>query len=229
MKPEIYVSVDIESDGPCPGLNSMLSFGAAAFDPSIGIGREALVGTHAANLETLPDARPDPDTMLWWSHEPAAWEKCRAHARDPAEAMLAFAAWIEALPGKPIFVGYPLAFDWPFIYYYLHRFAGRNPFARSAIDIGSYVMALLGKSYTQVGKRDWPQHWFDPTAHHTHVAIDDAIGQGLSFVRILNDRNSKVWGAPLKSSECPVCIQPGGPLIDGPHTYGGGCGRRKAK
>ena len=31
--PEIYVSIDIESDGPVPGLNSMLSLGAVAFDP----------------------------------------------------------------------------------------------------------------------------------------------------------------------------------------------------
>ncbi len=26
-KPEIYVSTDIEADGPIPGMNSMLSFG----------------------------------------------------------------------------------------------------------------------------------------------------------------------------------------------------------
>lgn len=28
---EIYVSTDIETDGPIPGPNSMLSFGSAAF------------------------------------------------------------------------------------------------------------------------------------------------------------------------------------------------------
>lgn len=30
-KPEIYVSTDIEADGPIPGQNSMLSFGSAAY------------------------------------------------------------------------------------------------------------------------------------------------------------------------------------------------------
>jgi hypothetical protein len=30
-KPEIYVSTDIEADGPIPGMNSMLSFGSAAY------------------------------------------------------------------------------------------------------------------------------------------------------------------------------------------------------
>ena len=34
--PEIYVAVDIEADGPIPGLNSMLSFGMAV------VGREDL-------------------------------------------------------------------------------------------------------------------------------------------------------------------------------------------
>jgi hypothetical protein len=28
---EIYISTDIEADGPIPGPNSMLSFGSAAF------------------------------------------------------------------------------------------------------------------------------------------------------------------------------------------------------
>ncbi|MBI4223476.1 MAG: exonuclease, partial [Deltaproteobacteria bacterium] len=31
-KTEIYVSTDVEADGPIPGQNSMLSFGSAAYD-----------------------------------------------------------------------------------------------------------------------------------------------------------------------------------------------------
>ena len=42
---EIYISVDIETDGPIPGPNSMLSFGAAAFSDD-----GKLVDTHSANL-----------------------------------------------------------------------------------------------------------------------------------------------------------------------------------
>jgi hypothetical protein len=140
-----------------------------------------------------------------------------------------FAGWLEKLPGKPIFVGYPVAFDWPFVYYYLHRFAGgKNPFVRNAIDVESFAMGVLGKGYMEVSKRSWPEHWFDRTLKHTHVAIDDALGQGISFVRMLNDRASKVWGAPLGGPQpCPVCVRPGGAILDGPHTYGAGCMRRK--
>ncbi len=48
---EIYVSTDIETDGPIPGPNSMLSFGSAAFTAE---GR--LLSTFEANLEALPGA-----------------------------------------------------------------------------------------------------------------------------------------------------------------------------
>src|SRR6185312_15444817 len=97
---EIYVSTDVETDGPIPGRYSLLSFASAAFD-----GGGTMVGTYTANLTTLPDAVAD--TMAWWERQPEAWRACRADPRDPAEAMTEYRTWLEALPGKPIFVGYP--------------------------------------------------------------------------------------------------------------------------
>lgn len=58
---------------------------------------------------------------------------------------------LEQLPGKIIFVAYPLAFDYPFVNYYLNKFAGRNPFGFAAIDIRSYAMGLRGRNYQQSG------------------------------------------------------------------------------
>ncbi len=225
---EIYVSVDIECDGPCPGLNSMLSIGAVALDAEKGIGREAIVGEFTANLETLPGAKPDPETTKWWSANQEAWDRCRENTEKPDKVFPRFATWLEALPGTPIFVGYPAGYDFTFVYYYLHRFGGKNPFVRNAIDIESYVMAMMGVGYIEVSKRAWPEHWFDRSLKHTHVAIEDAMEQGFNFLRIMNDRRSKVWGAPLGQPEpCPVCRKPGGSIIDGPHTFGAGCLRRK--
>ena len=43
---EIYVSTDIEADGPVPGINSMLSFASAAYRAD-----KTLVATFSANLE----------------------------------------------------------------------------------------------------------------------------------------------------------------------------------
>jgi hypothetical protein len=89
-----------------------------------------------------------------------------------------------AEPGRPVFVGYPAAFDFMFVYWYLIRFAGSSPFSHAALDIKTYAMALLGTEYRATVKRAMPSNWFDD-APHTHVALDDAIEQGALFCAML--------------------------------------------
>lgn len=176
---EIYVSTDVEADGPIPGPHSMLSFGSAAFRDD-----GTLVSTFAANLELLPGATGHPDTMRWWETHPEAWAACRTDLRDPADAMRDYATWVGALPGSPVFVAYPAGFDFTFVYWYLHRFAGDSPFSFSALDVKTLAMALLKSPYRQATKRNMPRRWFG-TKRHTHVALDDAIEQGQMFCNML--------------------------------------------
>jgi hypothetical protein len=183
---EIYVSTDIESDGPIPGPHSMLSFGSAAFAP----GGERL-GTFAANLETLPGASGHPDTMAWWATQPEAWAECRREPRDPAEAIRDYVGWVKSLPGKPVFVAYPAGFDFLFMYWYMIRFAGESPFSHSALDMKTLAMALLGRGYRDATKRNMPKRWFGPSPH-THKALDDAIEQGEMFCRMLAERGERL-------------------------------------
>ena len=44
---------------------------------------------------------------------------------------LGYVAWLKAFGGRPVFVGYPAAFDFSFVYWYLTEFAGENPFGYS--------------------------------------------------------------------------------------------------
>ena len=182
MKPEIYVSTDVETDGPIPGPHSMLSLGSAAF-----LADKTLVDTFSANLDLLPGAEGHPRTMRWWATQPEAWEACRADTRPPSEVMPRYVRWLRGLGGKPVFVAYPAGFDFTFVYWYLMRFAGESPFSHSALDIKTYAMALLGKPYRQSTKRNMPRRWFDE-APHTHVALDDAIEQGRLFCNMLAQR-----------------------------------------
>ena len=177
--PEIYVSTDVEADGPIPGPNSMLSFGSAAFRAD-----KTMVSTFSANLELLPGAAGDPKTMEWWATQPEAWAATRRDARDPKAAMVDYVKWLKALPGKPVFVGFPAAYDFMFVYWYLIRFAGESPFSHSALDIKTLVMAALGTDYRESVKRNMPTAWFGDTPHN-HVALDDAIGQGILFCNAL--------------------------------------------
>lgn len=182
-KPDMYFSVDVETDGPLPGPNSMLSFGCAAF-----LADKTMVGTFGANLERLPEANPDPDTMQWWAQHPDAWEACRRKLERPEEAMQRFIQWIEvtAKGHSPVCVAYPAGFDFLFLYWYLVRFTGTSPFSFSCLDVKTYAMAILKIGYRSSSKRRFPTHWFDDVPH-THVALDDAIEQGRMFCNMLAD------------------------------------------
>jgi hypothetical protein len=179
--PEIYVSTDVETDGPIPGPHSLLSFASAAYKAD-----KTLVGTFSANLHTLPGAAGHPETMAWWQTQPEAWAAARAEPQDPAVVMPAYVAWVRSLPGSPVFVAYPAGFDFLFVYWYLIRFAGESPFSFSALDVKTYAMALLKKEYRQSTKRNMPRHWFDRLPH-THRALDDAIEQGALFCNMLRE------------------------------------------
>lgn len=179
MKQEIYVSTDIEADGPIPGPHSMLSFGSAAF-----LKDERPIATFTANLHTLPGALPDPKTTTeFWDKQPKAWEECRKNLQDPKQAMLNYVAWLESLPGPPVFVGYPATFDFMFVYWYLVYFTGKSPFSFSGMDIKSYASAKLRTPFRETTKRRMPEEWF-PEAKHSHIALEDAIEQGILFMRM---------------------------------------------
>lgn len=181
MKDEIYVSTDVETDGPIPGPHSMLSFGSAAYTAD-----KRLLSTFAVNLETLDGAEPDPRTAEWWATQPEAWAACRRDPEAPATAMPRYRDWLRGLPGRPVFVAYPAGFDFMFVHWYLIRFAGESPFSHSALDIKTLAMALLGTGYRDAVKRNMPARWFDPMPH-THVALDDAIEQGALFCNMLRE------------------------------------------
>lgn len=186
MTKEVYISVDVETDGPIPGEYSMLSLGAAAFSK----GNTSPIILFGVNLETLPDAKQNPDTMKWWKTQPGAWEACRKNLRSPAEAMSRFVEWVDYVAdreqAKPVLIAYPSGFDFLFVYWYLIKFTGKSPFSFSAVDIKTYAMALMKQGYRESTKKHMPKHWFSE-APHTHCAVDDAIEQGQLFMNMLKE------------------------------------------
>ncbi len=182
---EIYVSTDIEVDGPIPGPHSMLSFGSAAMTS-----RGEVLSGFSANLQALPEAKGHPSNMTWWEQHPDAWAACRSDLQEPEKAMKDYVHWLKKLPGKPIFVGYPAVFDFMFIYWYLIKFVGESPFEHSAIDIRTYSMAILKRPYHLSGKVNMPERWLEEEGLN-HVAIEDAIQQGRIFCRMLAEKNYK--------------------------------------
>lgn len=193
---ECYVSIDIEADGPVPGLHSMLSLGAAAFTS------EGVLGdTFSVNLEPLPEASEDTRTMRWWASQPGAWEACRTDPEAPESAMRRFHAWIQHqhdAVGLPVMVAFPAAYDAMWVQWYLRRFVGDDPFRRRAIDVKTLAMVAMGAGYRATTKSGLPRHW-RPRARHTHVAVDDAVEQGELFVNIVHELNVQRGDVALAS------------------------------
>jgi hypothetical protein len=173
---EIYVSTDIEADGPIPGPHSMLSIASVAF-----LADKSVVGTFTANLETLPGAEPHPKTVEWWKQFPQAWEECRKDTRAPEAAMRDYLAWLNGLPGQPLFLGWPAGWDFMWVYWYLVRFTGERPFRENSLDVRSYAMGMRKSDFRLTSRTYLPKRWFDEGLLHTHVALDDAREQGALF------------------------------------------------
>lgn len=184
---EIYVSVDIEADGPVPVIHSMISLGAAAFTAE-----GELVDTFGRNLEPLEGASPDPDTTAWWDSQPEEVRlAARCDARPAGEVMTEFDGWVRALEGTPVFVAYPAGFDFTFVDIYLHLFTGGSPFRHSAFDMKTAAMLLGGVDYHEADSRLISTRW-PSEQRHTHVALDDAIEHGQQFVAMLAETRRRL-------------------------------------
>ena len=190
--PEIYLSIDVEADGPIPGPYSMLSFGIAAFSLD-----KVLLGTFARNLERLPGAAQHPRVMAWWDSTPdlrAAYARTREDVQPVRDAMLACDAWVTSMRafGRPCAVGAPAAYDFgAWLYWYLAYAVGDVPeLGFAALDLKSFAFGRIpGSRYRSLGKSTYPPSWTDPDTPHTHVALEDAIEQGTILINAIRERD----------------------------------------
>jgi hypothetical protein len=195
-KQELFVSVDIEADGPIPGDYSMLSFGAVAM-----VYPKRIIDTFYVKLNPLPDAKKDPDTMRFWKKNPEAWKEATTNQKDPGEAMQSFVTWLDLHDRyKPVFVGYPLGFDFTFISWYLMHFCGESPFKFHGIDLRTYAMAVFRKTYKDSNVSQMPKYVMPKDFANSHHALEDAKSQGELFMNLMaanfgHSFEDSLWGS----------------------------------
>lgn len=187
-EPAVFVVTDIETDGPDPGANSMLSLASVARDEA---GEDC--GSFVINLRPLEGAGADPDTMRFWAGQPLAWAASTSDQQPPELAIDAFCAWVRGLPGRPVFVAHPLAFDGRFVDWYLRTFAGlrlyEGPWTRTrlfhgtGIDLPSLIAGKLGWDYLDCRLDNYPEAWLGGHAH-SHLPLDDALGYAHLLVEL---------------------------------------------
>ncbi len=185
----LFFVTDIETNGPNPDRNSMLSFATVVVNEA---GHN--VGEYEAVLEARHGTSPDPDTMAWWENQPFAWAAATTNPLPPGKVMSEFADWVETFDGHRIFTARPLIFDGLWIdtghFHYTDTrgmsgpFNGRKIFHGQGLDLASFLMGVYGR--TTIHKEDdaLPQSLLGEH-EHTHRAIDDARGYSVLLRNLL--------------------------------------------
>lgn len=186
IKPSLYISLDIEADGPIPGPYSMLSFGAAVagvqdadgFTPADPEQQTFYRELRPISAEFVPEALAVSGLDR---------ERLRTEGAEPAVALQEFSAWVREVGAgaQPVMCGYPAAYDWMFLYWYLIRFTGASPFGHSGcLDMKTLYATKAGLPLRAVAKRTMPRELLS-TRRHTHHALDDAIEQAELFAHLM--------------------------------------------
>ena len=175
MPIETYISVDVETAGPVPGLYALLSIGACLVeDPA-----------NSFYIELQPNsAEYTQEALAVHGLSLAALSETGV---PPKEAIQAFADWVhQALPEgmRAVFVAFNAPFDWMFISSYFYRYLGYNPFGHSALDIKAYFMGQTGVTWGETSMKHISSHFLDET-HLSHNALQDAQDQAQIFQRLL--------------------------------------------
>lgn len=182
---DLYISADIEADGPIPGQYSMLAFGlsiAATFDGGWFEPQDPSARTFYRELKPAFDAVDERALAVSGLDRDVLGRE----GSDPKRAMQEAAAWIAAEAGdaRPVLVGYPVVFDWMFLHWYFVHFVGSSPFGfSSALDMKSIYQAKARVAISDAGRDDLPAD-IRGDRSHTHNALDDAVEQAEIFNRL---------------------------------------------
>lgn len=185
---ELYISIDVEADGPIPGPYSLVSLGASVA---------------ALREPGQPFQLLDPDTTTWygefapisdrWDREALAVSGLSRtylenNGQQPQAGMQAFSTWVLAQAqqhqAKPVMVAYPAVYDWTWVYWYCINFVGSSVFGfNGCLDLKSFIASRGDLLLKQSQPEQIPDSPLSPlpTVGLTHNARQDAIDQARLF------------------------------------------------
>ena len=164
-----WFSVDVEANGPAPGLYSMTSLGAVAV-------RGQLEDQFYVELEPLPNAGVNREALAVAG---LSMEHLVEHGLEAAIAMQQLADWVKATAeNSAVLVSDNPGFDAAFITYYFALAEIPNPFGFSSRRIGDLFAGFKKDSRKA---NEWKKLRTDA---HTHNALDDALGNAGALLRI---------------------------------------------
>ena len=173
----MFIVLDVEADGAYVGDFSMVSFGAVAVD-------KELDKTFYGKVKPISEQwNPEALAISGFSREE------HEGFDDPKVVMMQFVEWLSQFK-HVTFVSDNNGFDWQWMNYYLHKYAGTNPFGFSSRRIGDIYCGLLSKWNAN---REWKQKY--RKTKHTHNPVDDAMGNAEALLAFRDEYDFKF---PLK-------------------------------
>ena len=172
-----HIILDVESDGPCPGLYNLISFGLV----SLGDPTQSFLGAVAPIID-------DPGIAAAREVSGVSFETQQTY-RAAELVMADAAAWLDTIAGagkRPIFWSDNPAFDWQFWNWYCHKYLGANPAGFSARRIGDLDAGRRGEPLNTSAFKKRRE-----TAH-THNPVDDARGNAEALRWILEQMGEKL-------------------------------------
>ena len=145
-----YFSVDLESNGPVPGLYDMVSLGAVVVAPDA-TGNLVTGATFYREIK-LQAPRIDSHAVGIHGLQP---DYLAEHGIDRSLFCEELAAWVKAhiLPGtEPVFVGHNAPFDWSFVAWTFAAEELENPFGYKALCTKALATGALGLHWLDSNK-----------------------------------------------------------------------------
>lgn len=160
-----FILVDIEANGPCPGIYSMIEVGAVAIENGkLGknfLGKMRPMKGREVEQEALKAiGRTHEETLLY---------------PPPTETIQKFFVWVKQFD-RPMFVSDNNGFDWQFVNYYFHFYHNMNPFGFSSTNLGSLYKGMV-KDTTKNFKHL-------RVTKHTHNALEDSKGNAEAMLKM---------------------------------------------
>jgi hypothetical protein len=190
VRSDVYISADIEADGPVPGRYSMLALGMCVAGEQDTDGTFRPIQPESARF--YRELRPISEEFEQEALDAIApsgldREHLKHEGLDPAQAMTEAARWVVDLAHgrRPVLVGWPMGYDWMFLQWYFHTYSEiGSPFGfSSALDMKTMVYVGTHRVLDLLGKEHLPAELV-PDRPHTHHALDDAVEQAELFQRL---------------------------------------------
>ena len=165
--------IDVETDGPCPGMFNMIEFGIVSVEDN----------SKRFHGKIYPDIMNDGGDLRARSVCGISWEEQQTFEKPNVVMSNAVDFIIKNSDPKErlVFWSDNNGFDWSFWNYYCHKYVGENPFGWSSRRIGDLFAGYKRKHRSTV---QWKK--FRKTSHD-HNPVNDALGNAQALRTIVNN------------------------------------------